>query len=1394
MPPEEITHKAMASMAEAQFIIADITGAEPGQLLDPIICTIMPVLMKIAETYGDTHGKLSKTRFHLLNWSFKAVLMLLQSDTEAESLREACAGGGSRFKISDDKLHSDYIAALVELIPSVCDLELQLIAVEVAFNICCRDADAQQLFLKLLASDSNYKPSLAKMFKSFDGDDVESGCHGFVRELHAATRGKYKVRGDKQMNIWDVQAAIDGSTDHIEVSLVLSNEEIYVTNLLTDPKSDDPIDIRWKPAVVQSVSQPDGGRDASSTLILRRTATKTADDEEVITLWFDDDAGCELARRTCENLCPRLKPTSVRRPSVSPVIVSTSSGRTERPMLAMSVAGHCTTPDPSEGTASGGGGNDSSHQSSAAAAVPSPSPRRASISIAPTATVREFDSNAESAADGYDSETQQPTSECEDEEEEQDSFQPNLRQPDGSQSEDDDSLSQQLKSVRNQLEEAPLQTEQEDDDENHAIIDDEEPQLQDESQLQVADNDDEEEDADDFDDVEDIMIGGKKVSELKVTDLKEELTQRLPDEDIPKRWPKKKELATLLEKTIRSQRLEPVDSEADEMDASAGFVTEQFVSSDQEQQPIEAKMEDAVAAVDDDEQAVAGTSNDMDDDETEQQEEEVVADEDAVEVEEDEENGEEDKPAVVPDSVFKIDGQYIKRMKASELKAELQSRLDDSDYQNLGSKPKKALLLSRLEDELQTAYERKQSKKQSKKHKHVQPDVEMKEDGDSSEYSVAADSAPASDDPFSQAVAEYSRENPEEAALSNKKASPLKGKQYGRKQKQKPQAEQASADDGSSSTSTQKTTQGRAKKMPGNTGSLNSLLGDLSENESEKRKQCKSKGKAKGKGKGKGKQAIADVTEMDDDDENATEDPPGTTAAYDGLMAAASKPKSSQKRKAAVVEKKSNPFDDMDVHSDDSAVDEDEEDSSAQLATKKSKRGNSPVVRPSQQDYTGSSSKKKKSKSPASLPRHKSVRGAAKAATAAAAAAAREEVSMSSDDNDEEEQADEIETDEIAESQAFAFDSHNDMDDDEIESDSLPFNPVVADDDDDDSDSGDDDDAMAAFDQDAADTNASSALDAALGLDDSDDDEPEDMIVNGVILNQYQRPSPGVSPMQHTVKKLSSAFYSDSDASMSDSEEELDDGVISGIMDFSEPSSASSDTDFLSGLRQRQSMSSSRHSSASRGGGDSQQVVHSLSQKIKQAGKARRASFKAEAMHESQNAARTLLSVTKTKGDKVEKLRKNCLTPIEKSIKKRTSKIKLAKELLKDQFAQVQNAHKAELATLDSIMSLVRAKVKQADAARQDSAESIQEKQQVSSRDRSPVHHCLTPPTAAYMYLTVSACSSALLARLGCDAELHGRVHLQQQLIHQQVQDPHQGRRQGRRHGEDDEDARVDLE
>jgi hypothetical protein len=103
------------------------------------------------------------------------------------------------------------------------------------------------------------------------------------------------------------------------------------------------------------------------------------------------------------------------------------------------------------------------------------------------------------------------------------------------------------------------------------------------------------------------------------------------------------------------------------------------------------------------------------------------------------------------------------------------------------------------------------------------------------------------------------------------------------------------------------------------------------------------------------------------------------------------------------------------------------------------------------------------------------------------------------------------------------LDSLNDMDADDIESESLFLPSVSADvndilDDADDAEKSEDEeeDPMEAFYHDSADTEAaSSALDAVLGLDDDDDAASEDeVIVNGVVLNQFQIPSPGVSPMQ----------------------------------------------------------------------------------------------------------------------------------------------------------------------------------------------------------------------------------------------------------------------------------------
>jgi hypothetical protein len=66
--------------------------------------------------------------------------------------------------------------------------------VEVAFNVCSRDTAAQRIFLKLLGSDASYKPSLIKVFKNIDPEDVHTGVEEFVREMHKPSRGKFKVR------------------------------------------------------------------------------------------------------------------------------------------------------------------------------------------------------------------------------------------------------------------------------------------------------------------------------------------------------------------------------------------------------------------------------------------------------------------------------------------------------------------------------------------------------------------------------------------------------------------------------------------------------------------------------------------------------------------------------------------------------------------------------------------------------------------------------------------------------------------------------------------------------------------------------------------------------------------------------------------------------------------------------------------------------------------------------------------------------------------------------------------------------------------------------------------------------------------------------------------------
>ena len=220
--------------------------------------------MKIAETYG-------KTQF--LSWSLKTFLVLVQSATYVRSLRDVCSSGGSRFKISDDTLHSNYIETLVELIPFV-DLETQLLAVELLFNIAGRDIDASDAILELLDSNSNYDKSHDQTLRSFGGEDTERNCDGrltarpavvadFVRQLHASNRlGRAMIHA----MIWDVLASIGDSTNQTDI-LAADGAD----NDASDGDDDD---------AMEAFDQDAADTDAASSALDAALGLDDADDDE----------------------------------------------------------------------------------------------------------------------------------------------------------------------------------------------------------------------------------------------------------------------------------------------------------------------------------------------------------------------------------------------------------------------------------------------------------------------------------------------------------------------------------------------------------------------------------------------------------------------------------------------------------------------------------------------------------------------------------------------------------------------------------------------------------------------------------------------------------------------------------------------------------------------------------------------------------------------------------------------------------------------------------------------------------------------------------------------------------------------------------------------------------
>lgn len=121
MAPSDDIDALMAAIAEILHDIANAVADANAPKLSPILHTAIPHLMKVPELYRTVEGKLSKPRINLLLHTLQGIIVMIQSDTEEHSL--------SQVVDDDEEMHSTFLKALVDLIPSVCDVELQLIAV-----------------------------------------------------------------------------------------------------------------------------------------------------------------------------------------------------------------------------------------------------------------------------------------------------------------------------------------------------------------------------------------------------------------------------------------------------------------------------------------------------------------------------------------------------------------------------------------------------------------------------------------------------------------------------------------------------------------------------------------------------------------------------------------------------------------------------------------------------------------------------------------------------------------------------------------------------------------------------------------------------------------------------------------------------------------------------------------------------------------------------------------------------------------------------------------------------------------------------------------------------------------------------------------------------------------
>ena len=730
-----------------------------------------------------------------------------------------------------------------------------------------------------------------------------------------------------------------------------------------------------------------------------------------------------------------------------------------------------------------------------------------------------------------------------------------------------------------------------------------------------ADSADEEDSLDNLE----VRIGGKLLRELKVAELKSELLRRLPEENIPLKWPRKNELVQMLESTMwgstteHSETMKDIHTE-DETEADAAIQTAEDTKYD--------------------------TSEDEYQDESDEKHELVV----------------------------KLRGKPIKNLSVSELKQELQARLDDSDIQDLSRPkwPRKAELVHRLQAELRNEQQSRSTKNKPDASRRTNHQIkkfakseEEDEEPNAFENGVSTAGRGGGDELFAQAAAEYTKQNPQEAHLAGKKSSPFdtKSKQYiSRRKKQQQQHEESKADNSGS----------RPMKQPANTGKMSALLEDLSETEAVGRRQ-----KRQLINDSAAAQASAPAENEDGDVPRASEPAAG--------------PKNTKKKKGEAIK---GVFEDVFAG--------ESEESDYQDAA------------PAQKKKTGKSS-------PFDIPpaahRQQSTRLAAVAATVAAAAVVRAELDSSSEEEDD------------AEEQPPNTEEPANVNDPMQSLESLH----VEDDDDVDDDSSNDDEEIAGELQ-----RASSIIQDILDEDGSqeepDDDEHEAghrevhnkvifRNVNGVLLNQFQIPSPGVSPMQNTQKKLSFLEGSDEE-SLSESEEE-DSEHISGIVNFDEviyPDSHDERVAFPDFSDDEEEGGDfmddapNRHSTGTSMSVESQILVRSIQAKIKSVGKMRRKGLKQEALRQLRNAQSVLSAVVAKESAKVDKLRKLSLVPIQKSLKKRATAIKRAKEYLAQEYALSVATHQAELKRLDAITNATRACAQDIETTRLESQSVLKEK------------------------------------------------------------------------------------